>query len=108
MIIHRKADELNFVNPNCIWCFNFNYFIIFKDIEDPLKTDAFLIERLNSLILNEDFKKIFKDARSGTDEYTMLHLAAKCCRGSLCQILIQEYKLGIFYILFLQNLFSFY
>ena len=67
---------------------------IFKEIEDPSKSDGFIIEKLKALIINEDAKKLLKDATEGADDFSMLHMAAKYCRIVLCSALIQEFKFG--------------
>jgi hypothetical protein len=48
-------------------------------------------------MINEEAKQIFRNAKEGQEEFTILHTAAKCCRIILCLSLIQEFKFGNYY-----------
>lgn len=54
-----------------------------------------MIERLKSLMINDEAKQILRDAKDGVDELNILHHAAKYCRILLCLSLTQDFKLGI-------------
>ena len=60
-------------------------------IEDPSTIDQFIIDFIQSLVYtNEEARGCFQFCQYGSDHLSLLHLAAKQCRPSLCEYLIDE------------------
>ena len=70
------------------------HFFILKDIEDPFKSDAHICEKYSNVFLTEDFKQKIREFKTGPNEFSLLHIAAKNCRKIFCLFLIQEIKIG--------------
>ena len=69
-----------------------------KDILDDTKSDQDIIDAIDSYIRiqpNEFIKKV-RDLKSGSDEYTLLHVSAENCRSKLCSFLIDDIQIGDF------------
>lgn len=68
---------------------------LFKDIDDFNLSDDRIIENLEALELSKQHRTKIVEIKNGPDDYNILHLAAKQCRGKLCSVLINDYKIGI-------------
>ena len=62
---------------------------IFKDIDNLKYTDEEIIENIDRLIyMNSSLKKKLQITKSGYDNISLLHAAARVCRGKVCAYLI--------------------
>lgn len=59
-----------------------------------MKKDAELTHKYIAQAYNDDFKMRFRDAKLGTADYSLLHLAAKHIRQKFCLFLIEDIKIG--------------
>ena len=59
-----------------------------------MKKDSELTHKYIAQAYNDDLKQRFRDARLGTTEYSLLHLAAKHNRQKFCVFLIEDIKIG--------------
>lgn len=67
-------------------------FLIWKDIEDvENKKDSDLAHYYSSKSYSNDLKRRLRETKFGSEEHTLLHLAAKFNRRQMCAFLIHEF-----------------
>jgi hypothetical protein len=74
------------------------FFISKKEIENKLKSDEEIIEKLKQEFLNNKQNVVgiqyLRDVKFDANEMTLLHLAAKNNRPSLCRFLIKTVQIS--------------
>jgi hypothetical protein len=68
--------------------------LLYQEIEDPNRSNEFLVECFKRLNLPEQLRPKLKDAKSGYDDFSLLHIAAKTMRAPLCLFLVDEFFFG--------------